>query len=203
MEKMRYLLSLFLYAVKEKKIISIHTLFRYVYIFKVSNTYLNNNSETTETITIDKNLGIGDYSLLNEAMQDLNLRDYITIIDNINISVKEKLLQHVNNLLTHEKVKQDLNKILYFTEIVSSYSEDVILTVFFNEPNYQYAVGRNQKAISLSNNKLKQLLADFEKIANEEYNNKLDKYDVFTSWLDFVFEEYVRGKDDDEEFLSR
>ena len=66
--------------------------------------------------------------------------------------------------------------------------------MFFNEPNFTYAVGRNEKTIILRNNKLRQLFIEFEKIANEEYNNKLDKYDVFTSWLDFVFENYVQGK---------
>ena len=198
MEKMKYLLSLFLYALKGKEKISINTLFRYVYIYYVSNTYLTGNKEITDTIAIDKNLGIGNYSLLNEALQDLNRTEYVTIIDNINISVTDKLHKFIDDLLAQERAKQDLNRILYFTEILSSYSEDVILSVFFNEPNFLDAVGRNQKVIYLNNNKLKQLLMKFEKIANEEYNNKLDKYDVFVSWLDYVFEDYVRGKDIDE-----
>lgn len=193
-DKVKYQLSLFLYSLKEKKKISINTLFRYVYIYYVSTEYLTNNNEIMDPIIIDKNLGIGDYSSLNQALQDLNRSKYVNIIDNIYISVTDKLLQHIDNLLYKERVKNDLNRIMYFTEILSSYSEDVILSVFFNEPNYVDAVGRNENIITLKNNKLKKLLGDFEKIANEEFNNKLDKYDVFTNWLDFVFENYVQGK---------
>lgn len=52
--------------------------------------------------------------------------------------------------------------------------------------------------IELSDNKLKQLLEEFEKVANENRLNKLDKYDVFTSWLDYVFEEYLQEKESNE-----
>ena len=38
------------------------------------------------------------------------------------------------------------------------------------------------------------LLEEFEQQANVGRENKLDKYDVFSSWLDFVFEEYLQEK---------
>ena len=94
-------------------------------------------------------------------------------------------------------MEEDLNRILYFTEIISSYSEDVILAVFFSEPNVEDAIIRGTKSINLSNNKLKKLLLEFENIAINNFNNKLDKYDVFTSWLDYVFENYLKGKSDE------
>ena len=48
--------------------------------------------------------------------------------------------------------------------------------------------------MNLKNNKLYELLTEFEKIANEECGKNLDRYDVFTTWLDYVFEKYVEGK---------
>lgn len=72
---------------------------------------------------------------------------------------------------------------MYFVDIVSSYNEDVILSAFFNDPNVENAIVRGKKEIELSDNKLKQLLEEFEKVANENRLNKLDKYDVFTSWF--------------------
>ena len=66
--------------------------------------------------------------------------------------------------------------------------------MFFSEPNVEDAISRGKKSINLSNNKLKELLLEFENIAINNFNNKLDKYDVFTSWLDYVFENYLKGK---------
>ena len=86
---------------------------------------------------------------------------------------------------------------MYFTEIISSYSEDVILAVFFSEPNVENALIRGKKEINLSDNKLKKLLLEFENIAKTKFNNNLDKYDVFTSWLDYVFGEYLKEKKDE------
>ena len=74
----------------------------------------------------------------------------------------------------------------------------VILSAFFNDPNVENAIVRGKKEIELSDNKLKQLLEEFEKVANENRLNKLDKYDVFTSWLDYVFEEYLQEKESNE-----
>ncbi|HFR3407869.1 TPA: hypothetical protein ACHU7V_001233, partial [Streptococcus suis] len=68
-----------------------------------------------------------------------------------------------------------------------------ILNVFFNEPNVEDALSRNKISISLSDNKLNELLVKFQKEA-EKYGKNLDYYDTFVTWLDFVFEEYLEGK---------
>lgn len=194
MEKMRYLLCLFIYALKRNSKISINTLFRYVYIYSVSCDYLDNSQEKEGEVFIDKNIGIGDYSILFEAMQRLNETEMITMIDSANIMGTNKIYIFIENLLTNERVKDDLNRIIYFVGVISNYSEDVILSIFYNEPNVVEVTNRNESVVNLKNNKLYELLTEFEKVANEDCGKNLDKYDVFTTWLDYVFEKYVQGK---------
>lgn len=114
------------------------------------------------------------------------------------MKIENELRLYIDSIIKLEKVQTDLNKIMYFVDIVSSYNEDVILSAFFNDPNVENAIVRGKKEIELSDNKLKQLLEEFEKVANENRLNKLDKYDVFTSWLDYVFEEYLQEKESNE-----
>ena len=194
MEKMRYLLCLFIYALKRNSKISINTLFRYVHIYSVSCDYLENSQEKEGEVLIDKNIGIGDYSILFEAMQRLNETEMITMIDSANLMGTNKIYVFVENLLTNERVKHDLNRIIYFVGVISNYSEDVVLSIFYNEPNVVEVTNRNESVVNLKKNKLYELLMEFEKVANEDCGKNLDKYDVFTTWLDYVFEKYVQGK---------
>ena len=194
MEKMRYLLCLFIYALKRNSKISINTLFRYVYIYSVSCDYLENSQEKEGEVLIDKNIGIGDYSILFEAMQRLNETEMITMIDSANLMGTNKIYVFVENLLTNERVKHDLNRIIYFVGVISNYSEDVVLSIFYNEQNVVEVTNRNESVVNLKKNKLYELLMEFEKVANEDCGKNLDKYDVFTTWLDYVFEKYVQGK---------
>ena len=66
-----------------------------------------------------------------DALQDLNKREYLNIIDNVSVLITDKLLIFAESLLKEERAKQDINRIMYFTEIISSYSEDVILSYVF------------------------------------------------------------------------
>ena len=196
-KKLEYYICLFLYALKNKTV-NKHTLFRYVYIYDVVCDYLGNYEKINENFIVDKDLGINNVLELTEALNEINTRDYIDIKASFEIYVKEELINYVDSMYkSSSKMKEDLNRILYFAEIISSYSEDVILAVFFSEPNVEDAISRGKKSINLSNNKLKELLLEFENSAINNFNNKLDKYDVFTSWLDYVFEKYLKGKSDE------
>lgn len=197
LEKLEYFLCLFLYALKEKQNVSRNTLFRYVYIFDAANDYLGNFEKINDEIILDKDMGVGNVVQLTDALNELSRRNYITIIGSI-IRVENDLKLYIESIVNLEKVQSDLNKIMYFVGIMSSYNEDVILSAFFNEPNVEDAMTRGKKEIELSNNKLKQWLDEFERIANKNKVNKLDKYDVFTSWLDYVFEVYLQEKGSNE-----
>ncbi len=195
--KLGYYICLILYALKEKKQVSKNTLFRYVYIFDVANDYLGNFEKISDEIIIDKDMGLGNVVDLTEALNEINRRNYVTITG-ASVKIENELQSYIDQIIQSEKVQTDLNQIMYFTGIVSSYEEDVILSAFFNEPNVEDAIARGKKEIQLSDNKLKKLLDEFENIANKDSDKKLDKYDVFTSWLDYVFEEYLRGKESNE-----
>lgn len=197
LEKLEYYICLFLYALKDKEQISKNTLFRYVYIFDVVNDYLGNFEKINDEIILDKDMGLGNVVQLTEALNEISRRNYVTVTGSI-VKVESELKSYVNSIIKLEKVQTDLNKIMYFVDIVSSYNEDVILSAFFNDPNVENAIVRGKKEIELSDNKLKQLLEEFEKAANENRADKLDKYDVFTSWLDYVFEEYLQEKGSNE-----
>ena len=80
--------------------------------------------------------------------------------------------------------------------MISSYSDEIVLSIFFNEPNIEDALSRNQTNISLDNNQLYKLLENFQNKAKSS-NVDLDKYDVFIAWLDYIFEEYLKGKEID------
>lgn len=190
--KLGYYICLFLYSLKDKTV-SKNTLFRYVYIFDVVNDYLGNYENLSDEIVIDKDMGLGNVVELTEALNEINRRNYITI-EGAQITVEKDLIDYISSMKKSKKVQEDLNRVLYFVSIVSSYNEDVILSAFFSDPNVENSIKRGKKEIELSDNRLKQLLEDFEKAANEKHDIKLDKYDVFTSWLDYVFEEYIQEK---------
>ena len=197
LEKLEYYICLFLYGLKEKEQVSKNTLFRYVYIFDVVNDYLGNFEKINDEIILDKDMGLGNVVQLTEALNEISRRNYVTVIGP-NVKIENELRLYIDSIIKLEKVQTDLNKIMYFVDIVSSYNEDVIISAFFNDPNVENAIVRGKKEIELSDNKLKQLLEEFEKVANENRLNKLDKYDVFTSWLDYVFEEYLQEKESNE-----
>ena len=64
MEKEKYLLTLFIYALKRKETISINTLFRCVYIYMVAIDYLYGTNDFKQEIVIDSTIGVGEYSEL-------------------------------------------------------------------------------------------------------------------------------------------
>lgn len=191
-KKLGYYICLFLYSLKNKKV-SKNTLFRYVYIFDVVNDYLGNYEKINDEIVIDQDMGLGNVVALTDALNEINRRNYITI-EGPMIIIEKELVEYVEGIKNTEKVQGDLNRVMYFIGIVSSYNEDVILSVFFSDPNVENTITRGKKEIELSNNRLKALLEEFERIANEKREIKLDKYDVFSSWLDYVFEEYLQEK---------
>ena len=65
---------------------------------------------------------------------------------NKSVPINEALIGYIDTIKsTSEKVKHDLNNIMYFVNIVAQYNEDVILSAFFNEPNIEDAISRNKK----------------------------------------------------------
>ena len=138
LEKLEYYICLFLYGLKEKEQVSKNTLFRYVYIFDVVNDYLGNFEKINDEIILDKDMGLGNVVQLTEALNEISRRNYVTVIGP-NVKIENELRLYIDSIIKLEKVQTDLNKIMYFVDIVSSYNEDVILSAFF--PNLTTTAG--------------------------------------------------------------
>lgn len=192
-DEYRYLLALFVYIMKNSKP-HINTVYRLIYIYRVSMAYLSNSNTVNDEIVINQDAGVGDYSLLQKALGQVSADGYVQVI-NSTLVAGDELGKLINNIRDKSiKAKKDLQRIAYFVDVVSSYGEDVIMAIFFKEPNVADASDRNKKVIKLTNNKLVSWLTEFEKIANTQGFGSLDKYDVFIRWLDFVLDQYLNGK---------
>lgn len=195
-KKYLYYICLFLYALKDKRIVMKNNLFRYVYIYNVSTEYLGGGEIINENIIIDKELGLADATVLTNSLNELNSMGFVTVSGS-GITINQPLIEYVNTIKTNsDKVKNDLNNVMYFVGIVAQYNEDIVLSAFFNEPNVEEAISRNKKSIDLNNNQLKIMLQEFENASNNDIS--IEKYDVFTAWLDYIFEEYLKEKKLDE-----
>ena len=173
-------------------------MFRYVYIYNASTEYLVGNELINEDVIIDKELGLANSTELTNALNELNSMGYVTV-QGSEIIINAALIDYIENIKsTSEKVKDDLNNILYFVNIVAQYNEDVILSAFFNEPNVEDAISRNKKSIALNKKKKKKMLEEFENASSINKEISIEKYDVFTAWLDYIFEEYIKEKNLDE-----
>ena len=194
-QKLKYYMSLFLYSLRFKKNITKNSLFRYIYIFIVSNSFLNDNeNKILDELIIDSKVGTVNTYQMEDALEFLNSQDYISL-DSFKINICDKFVTKCSkNKGRSKKFKDDLKSVSYFVNMISSYSDEIILSIFFNEPNIEDALSRNKTKISLNNNQLYKLLENFQKRAKSS-NVDLDKYDVFIAWLDYIFEEYLKGKE--------
>lgn len=194
-KKLYYYMLLFLYSLRLKNNITKNSLFRYIYIFMVSNSFLNDDeSEILDELIIDPKVGTVNTFQMESTLKLLSSQDYISL-NSFKINICDKLLTECSkNQKRSKKFKDDLKSVAYFVNMISSYSDEIVLSIFFNEPNIEDALSRNKTKISLSNNQLYKLLENFQNRAKSS-NVDLDKYDVFIAWLDYIFEEYLKGKE--------
>ena len=190
-----YLINLFTYALNSNHVHK-NTLFRFIYIYRVTVDYLfNSTSELDNDVYLDYSIGVSDYSSMEKAFGQAIANNYIKL-GRDGIEPENKLNAHIAALKEKsDKVRTDLQNIAYLSSIVSTYSEDVILSIFFNEPNVKDAYQRNSSNYSLRVNKLKELLSAFEKKANEQRIGDVDKADVFIRWMDYITENYLKEKE--------
>lgn len=196
-QRLKYYMSLFLYSLRFKNNITKNSLFRYIYIFIVSNSFLNDDeNEILDELIIDSKVGTVNTYQMENTLEFLNSQDYISL-DSFKINICNKLITECSEIKGRsKKFKDDLKSVAYFVNMISSYSDEIILSIFFNEPNIEDALSRNKTKISLNNNQLYKLLENFQNKAKSS-NVDLDKYDVFIAWLDYIFEEYLKGKEID------
>ena len=120
--------------------------------------------------------------------------DELIDIQGNRIFVLDELRDKVNSLLSkEEKVGGNFYEIYMsikpFVNLLSSYDEQFIFTIFFSEPTFQEASERGISEMNSSDSRLAQLLIDFKKQVN---NEQVDDYDILTHWMDFVLKNYYQ-----------
>lgn len=200
----RYLLYIFIYALRAYNEVYLYTLFRCVFIFRVLTDFLElksddiGDSDNGSNLHINDDLSVADQSILDEAMVHL-VNEGFVIRDGSKVVINSQLIEEfIDNRRHSEKFVNDLNRIGNFVNIVFSYPDDIILSMYLKDPNIEYAKKRNIGVVNLDKNKLQLLLEKFKLKAKDEYNKDLDNYDVFVSWMNFVQSEYIKGKNTNE-----
>lgn len=188
-ERLKEQYLLFLYGLSEyKKHININTLKRYIYLYYMSSVFFDKQIDEI-TIFIDK--GDIKISYLEEILNEFDL-DGLIVIRGKWIFVLDELSDKVDLLLNKEKKAvgnfyKNYLSIKPFVNLLSSYNEQFIFTIFFSEPTFQEASERGISEIKSSDSKLSQLLIDFK---NQINNEQIDNYDILAHWMNFVLKNY-------------
>jgi len=186
---------LFLYVIyKYSNRANKHTLERYLYLYFFSlNFFLSEDNESIDNIVFSKYSGniVG----LDEVYSDLEIAELIEI-DNNDIVVFDTLYKTVSTMLenTSGQFYYEYKGIQPFVNLLKSYNDDYIFTIFFSEPTQKSIEDRNIDNIYLNSSKLVKLLNEFRsKLKNKE----IDDYDILTHWMNFVLKEYYVSRSND------
>jgi len=203
-ERYRYLLNIFVYALRNQEVVYLYTLYRCAFIYRVITDFLELNEDDAHEnwdinrLNISNDLSIVDQSDLNEALIYLVNDGFIERNGSKIVINSLRINTYIENIHS-DIVATDLNRVGNFVNIVFSYPDDVVLSMFIRDPNIEYAKKRNIDFVNLDNNRLSALLMKFRIKAKDEFDKDLDNYDVFVSWMNFVQSEYIRGKNTDEQ----
>lgn len=177
---------LFLYSLSENsRSINLNTYKRYIYLYYLTSSFLSGASDNVD-IAIEK----GDIKIINfdSIMSDFNAKEYIDIEDNL-ISVNQELINLVSPLLKNESgaFHSQYKEIQPFVNLLQSYSDQFVFTVFFSEPTFKEASLRGIKEMQSSDSRLSKLLGSFKAKLN---NAAIDEYDILTYWMDYILKNY-------------
>ena len=123
----------------------------------------------------------------DDILNTFQLQDYIEVEDNF-IIIKSALKDYVGTLVSNGAMLFQLFKqINPFVNLLKSYDDQYIFTIFFSEPTYIRATQGAETEISPLKSQLSKLLLEFKKkIAND----KIDDYDILSHWMDFILKNY-------------
>lgn len=177
---------LFLYSLsKSSNTININTYKRYIYLYYLTSSFLTGGSDNID-IVIEK----GDIRIIgfDSIISDFNSKEYIDI-DGNSVIVNDELEYLVSPLLKNDSgaFSYQYREIQPFVNLLQSYSDQFVFTVFFSEPTFKEASLRGIKQMRSSNSRLKGLLSSFQAKLN---NADIDEYDILTYWMDYILKNY-------------
>ncbi len=177
---------LFLYSLsKSSNTININTYKRYIYLYYLTSSFLTGGSDNIDVV-IEK----GDIRIIgfDSIISDFNSKEYIDI-DGNSVIVNDELEYLVSPLLKNDSgaFSYQYREIQPFVNLLQSYSDQFVFTVFFSEPTFKEASLRGIKQMRSSNSRLKGLLSRFQAKLN---NADIDEYDILTYWMDYILKNY-------------
>lgn len=188
---------IFLYILSfSMKRVNINTFKRYLYLYYLSSSFFKKGSEDL-AIEIDK--GNIEIPYLKIIFNELCLKHYIEIRQN-EIIIRDELVENIsrfiNNSVNKGMVYDLYSEIKPFINLLISYDEEFIFTIFFSEPTFKEANARNLESIEISDSKLAKLLNEFKSRLNDM---KIDNYDILAYWMKFILKNYYRGEEKNNE----
>lgn len=194
-DKLAEKMLVFLYSLSSSPSqVNINTFKRYIYLYYLTESFLNGSTDNI-SITIDK----GDIKIFNfdSIIDDFSAKEYIDLNENL-ILVNETLRSLVSPMLDNKEgaffaLYKEINP---FVNLLKSYNDQFIFTIFFSEPTFNQATQRGLKELTSSSSKLTSLLEQFKK---KTKNVNIDEYDILTYWMDFILKNYYinEGKEND------
>lgn len=155
--------------------------------------FLENDNTDSIVIVVEKgNIQIANFdSILN----DFESRGYIIHRDNTLI-ITDELKTIVSSYLNAKgHFFSQYKQINPFVNLLKSYDDQFVFTIFFSEPTFIEASKRNQTEIKPVNSRLDKLLIKFkEKIKDEQ----IDNYDILSHWMDFILKNYYESREEKE-----
>ena len=151
----------------------------------MTKAFFDDNGTDDVVIAVEK----GNVKILNfdDILNDFQLQDYIEIEDN-KIIVKQDLKDYVEKLVANEAMLSHIYKqINPFVNLLKSYDDQYIFTIFFSEPTFTRATQGAETEISPLKSQLSKLLIEFKKKIT---NDKIDDYDILSHWMDFILKNY-------------
>lgn len=196
-EKLAEKMLIFLYSLSSISAqVNINTFKRYIYLYYLTGSFLTGDSDNI-SITIDK----GDIKIFSfdSIVDDFSVKEYINVNENL-ISINETLGSLVSPMLKNEDgaffvLYKEINP---FVNLLKSYNDQFIFTIFFSEPTFKEASQRGLKELTSENSKLTILLEQFKRKIK---NSNVDEYDILTYWMDFILKNYYNneGEENDAE----
>ena len=176
----------FLYCLSQiEEKININTFRRYIYLFYMTKSFFEGKEKDEVSISVEK----GNVKILNfdDILDDLQLEDFIELKDNF-IFIKENLRDYVGKLVSNKAMLSYIyRQINPFVNLLKSYDDQFIFTIFFSEPTFTRATQGAETEISPMKSQLSKLLIEFKKKIS---NDKIDDYDILSHWMDFILKNY-------------
>ncbi len=185
-EKLAEKVLIFLYTLSSSSmLINVNTFKRYIYLYYLTESFLNGESENV-SISLDK----GSIKIINfdSIIDDFSIKEFIMLSEN-NITICDSLVVYVSSLLSNTEgaffaMYKQINP---FVNLLKSYNDQFIFTIFFSEPTFKEATQRGLTSLNSDNSKLTKLLDKFKKKIK---NVNIDEYDILTYWMDFILKNY-------------